>query len=347
MTKGTTRPRVNLFHIRNLVIPYCPFKEQNRIVEKIEELFAKIDSGIVGLEKVKAQLKHYRQSVLKAAFSGQLSADWSEKYADDVGAGLSHPSEQSVTKMKEELAAGGASVPLQKSDLSDLPAGWKWVSITKMGEINRGKSKHRPRDDAKLFGGKYPFIQTGDVKNSNGVITKFNQTYNDIGLQQSQLWPVNTLCITIAANIADTAILGIDACFPDSVVGFIAKEETCSTKFVHYYFKTIKDRLESFAPATAQKNINLAVLRNILIPCPKVREQNQVVDEIERRFSVADEVEKTVNNALKQAQRLRQSILKRAFEGKLVPQDPNDEPAEVLLARIKAEKQKLDKKKRK
>ena len=117
---------------------------------------------------------------------------------------------------------------------------WEYKTLDQMGDISRGKSKHRPRNDSKLFGGKYPFIQTAEVKNANFYITSFEQTYNDIGLAQSKLWEAGTLCITIAANIADTAILAIPACFPDSIMGFIANENISDVRFVKYCFHLLQ-----------------------------------------------------------------------------------------------------------
>ncbi|WJQ01842.1 restriction endonuclease subunit S [Geobacillus stearothermophilus] len=111
---------------------------------------------------------------------------------------------------------------------------WREVTLKEIGELARGKSKHRPRYDPILYGGKYPFIQTRDIKNANRTITKYEQTYNEVGLAQSRLWPKGTLCITIAANIAETAILGIDACFPDSVVGFIPDKDKCNVHYIYY-----------------------------------------------------------------------------------------------------------------
>ncbi|MFX0199060.1 MAG: restriction endonuclease subunit S [Candidatus Hodarchaeota archaeon] len=97
----------------------------------------------------------------------------------------------------------------------DCPPGWHLVRLSDVGEVNRGRSRHRPRHASHLYGGQYPFIQTGDVKASGGRITKYQQTYSAAGLQQSRLWPAGTMCITIAANIAETGILAFDACFPD------------------------------------------------------------------------------------------------------------------------------------
>ncbi|RMF23816.1 MAG: type I site-specific deoxyribonuclease, partial [Bacteroidetes bacterium] len=230
--------------------------------------------------------------------------------------------------------------PPDTANLPPLPEGWVWVTLPQLGELSRGKSKYRPRNAPFLYGGPYPFIQTGDIRQAEGFITHYTQTYSEAGLAQSRLWPAGTLCITIAANIADTAVLGFEACFPDSVVGFIP-EFGVEVLFVDYYFRTIKSRIERLAPATAQKNINLEMLQKLPIPLPPPAEQRRIVAEVERRLSVAREAEKAVEANLKRIARLRQAILKRAFEGKLVPQDPNDEPAEALLGRIRAQEDAL------
>jgi type I restriction enzyme, S subunit len=152
--------------------------------------------------------------------------------------------------------------------------------------------------------------------------------------------PENTLCIPIVANIAKTAILGMEACFPDSVVGFVADERLCKVKYIHFYIKTVKDKLEYYASATAQKNINLETLYGVMVPLPPVAEQEKIIEEIERYYSLADAAETAIDQSFKQSERLRQSILKKAFSGQLGPQDPEDEPAEALLARIREEKSK-------
>jgi type I restriction enzyme S subunit len=226
------------------------------------------------------------------------------------------------------------------SELPELPDGWVWATLPQLGELNRGKSKHRPRNDPKLYGGQYPFIQTGDVRSANGVIHGYTQTYSEEGLKQSRLWSKGTLCITIAANIAETAILGFDACFPDSIVGFISNSNNCEINWIEFFIRTAKENLERYAPATAQKNINVEILSDLAVPLPSWAEQSKIVEELELIFSVTDQLEKTVDTNIKRAERLRQSILKQAFTGQLVPQDPNDEPAEKLLERIKAEKAK-------
>lgn len=152
--------------------------------------------------------------------------------------------------------------------------GYREKLLSALGDLDRGISKHRPRDAEFLFGGKYPFIQTGDVTNSGGWISSYSQTYSEAGLAQSRLRPAGTLCITIAANIAKTGLLEFDACFPDSVVGFKTGDDVTS-EYVMFAINLWQSVLEAQAPQAAQKNINLKVLRGLRIPVPPKPEQDQ------------------------------------------------------------------------
>ena len=146
--------------------------------------------------------------------------------------------------------------------------------LSKIGELERGVSKHRPRNAPELLGGKYPLIQTGEISNSDLYINKFENTYSELGLSQSKLWKKGTLCITIAANIAKTGILTFDSCFPDSVVGFVPNKLT-NNIFIHYWFSFFQKILEEEAPESAQKNINLKVLSNLDVIVPPIELQNK------------------------------------------------------------------------
>jgi type I restriction enzyme S subunit len=163
--------------------------------------------------------------------------------------------------------------------------------LDSLGSLDRGVSKHRPRNDPSLLGGDYPLIQTGDVANCDGYIRTFTSTYSEKGLKQSKLWPAGTLCITIAANIAKTGILLFPACFPDSVVGFNSADRPI-VEYVRFWLSFLQQTLEANAPASAQKNINLAILRELQIPVPP-RER------VERFAAAVDKVE-----AIRKAQRL-------------------------------------------
>ena len=152
-------------------------------------------------------------------------------------------------------------------DPATNPKGWMTKPFGEVGTLDRGKSRHRPRDAQELYGGKYPFIQTGDVANSGGRIKQYTSTYSERGLAQSRLWSSGTLCITIAANIAKTGILEFDSCFPDSVVGFLPSN-LVKTEYVQAWLGFLQPTLEKNAPQAAQKNINLEILRGLPIPVP-------------------------------------------------------------------------------
>ena len=153
---------------------------------------------------------------------------------------------------------------------------WELKSLDEIGFIGRGKSRFRPRNAQHLYGGIYPFIQTGDIKAANFKVTDFTQTYNEAGLEQSKLWKEGTLCITIAANIADTAILGIDACFPDSIIGFVPYEGKSDVKFVKYFFDIFQARMKSIAVGAAQDNLSLEKLLSFKIPTPPLPTQRRI-----------------------------------------------------------------------
>lgn len=188
------------------------------------------------------------------------------------------------------------------------PKGWPVKSLGTLGELDRGRSRHRPRNDRALLGGRYPLIQTGEVANCDGVISSYEQTYSDLGLAQSKLWPAGTLCITIAANIAKTGVLAFDACFPDSVVGFTPDKRT-TTEYVQYWLGFLQPILERQAPQVAQKNINLEILRALETPSPPIDLQvafTRVVAKI-RKARVE------MRNAAALSEALFSSLLARTF----------------------------------
>lgn len=155
---------------------------------------------------------------------------------------------------------------------------WPQRRLDELGLVSRGRSRHRPRNDPSLYGGAYPFVQTGDVKHAEFYITSHTQTYNDAGLAQSRMWPAGTLCITIAANIADTAILSYDACFPDSVIGFIPHEGVADVRFVKYFFSIVQERYRRVAQGAAQDNLNQQKLLSFSIPAPDIQVQRRIAD---------------------------------------------------------------------
>ena len=377
MQYGVSYPAVKDEQVRDQPLWLPPTEEQARIVARLEELFSELDQGVESLKTARVQLNVYRQAVLKHAFEGKLTAQWRKENKDE----LEKP-EQLLARIKQERAArydhqlqewkaavrewkdsskpGRKSLkPRQPAEMPRLnsaelakklppsPEGHTYTYLDNLGELGRGKSKHRPRNAPELFGGPYPFIQTGEVKAASRIIREHSQTYSELGLEQSKLWPEGTLCITIAANIAETAVLGFDGCFPDSVVGFAATKTLVLPDYVELFIKSVRTRIEAYAPATAQKNINLTTLENLVVPLCSLQEQRVLVAQLKAVLAAIEQNEQEIDSALERAELLRQAILKKAFAGQLVAQNPHDEPAAVLLDRIKVEKKQATKKTRK
>lgn len=261
------------------------------------------------------QVKQLRQAILNLAVRGKL-----------VEQELGHePAHDLLRRIAEELAGcaatkgRGKAKDLPPIDLADapfvLPAGWAWARFPELGRFARGKSKHRPRNDPALYaGGTYSMVQTGDVARSGGKVTTYTSKYNDLGLAQSLLWPRGTLCITIAANIADSGILSFDACFPDSVVGFVPASPFENARYFEYFMRTAKSTLLDFAPATAQKNINLEILSSVLIPLPPLVEQHRIVAKVDELMALCDQLESSLLTADDTRRRLLDALLAEALQ---------------------------------
>lgn len=192
------------------------------------------------------------------------------------------------------------------------PKGWEKKKLNELGELSRGKSKHRPRNAPELLGGPYPLVQTGDIANAGIYLKEYTQTYSELGLKQSKMWDKGTLCITIAANIAKTSILTFDACFPDSVVAFIPNDKT-NNMFIQFWMFFLQKILEDSAPESAQKNINLKILSEQNVIVPPIELQNQFADFVNQ----VDKLKFEMEESLKELENNFNSLMQRAFKGKL------------------------------
>jgi type I restriction enzyme, S subunit len=335
---------ISLEDVRLLRLLIPPFAEQQRIVRKLKELSVHTNSARARLLRVNAILKRFRQAVLAAACSGRLTEDWRDSHRNIETA------PELFARISKRHWTNGENSKIRQVDteaLPILPKEWIWVYLSDLGYMSRGKSRHRPRDAEHLYNGPYPFIQTGDIAQSKGRIASHRQTYSEAGLQQSRLWPAGTVCITIAANIAHSAILAYPACFPDSVVGVIPEKDLCRKEYLEFFIRTARNDLEQYAPATAQKNINIAILEDVAVPLPPLCEQQEIVNRVETLLNDADRIEARVSHAAFLSLSLTQSILAKAFRGKLVPTEAelarrearDYEPASVLLERIKQERE--------
>ena len=196
--------------------------------------------------------------------------------------------------------------------------GWKQKTLEEIAmSFGRGKSKHRPRNAPHLYGGQYPFVQTGDVRNARHIITEYSQTYSAAGLAQSKLWPKGTICITIAANIAETAILGFDACFPDSVIGIVANPKEADVGFIEYLLQSFKVRIQALGKGSAQANINMGTFENERFPFPSIKEQQDVVAELDELSRETQRLGSIYERKLAALEALKKSLLHLAFSGEL------------------------------
>lgn len=290
---GAAIPHLNKELFFNLLIPIPPLAEQERIVAKIEELLPLIEEYGEAEQKLSTLNVNFpemlRKSILQQAVQGKLTArDPSDEPASELLKRIQAEKAKLIAegKIKKEKPLP----PITEDDCPfEIPDEWEWVRLTDVGEVSRGRSKHRPRNDAILYrNGKYPLVQTGDVARSGGLITLCSSFYNDVGLAQSRMWPEGTLCLTIAANIADVGLLNFDACFPDSVVGFNAFSPITSNKYFLYMLMAYKAILDSLATRSAQKNINLDTIASLAYPLPPLAEQQRIVERIEELLAMCD-----------------------------------------------------------
>ncbi len=296
---GGAQPNISQTILKELEITIPPPVEQLRIVAKIEELFSDLDKGIENLKTAQEQLKIYRQAVLKYACEGRLT--------------------------NPELNEG------------QLPIGWQ---LKKLGEIFKstsGGTPSRKRDD--FYGGNIPWVTSGEL--SKGLINQTDEYITEEALRNSsaKIFPAGTLLIALyGATIGKLGFLGIAAATNQAVCGIFPSEDV-SLNYMFHFLTLNKQKLIESAVGGAQPNISQTILKDLEVCYPVENKiQELVVAEIESRLSVCDKIEESIEQGLKQAEALRQSILKKAFEGKLVPQDPNDEPAHVLIQRIKSER---------
>lgn len=290
---GAAIPHLNKELFFNLLFPVPPLAEQERIVAKIEELLPLVSEYDEVENRISALNAEFpdklRKSILQQAVQGKLTErDPSDEPASELLKRIQM--EKAKLIAEGEIKKEKQLPPITEDDCPfEIPNEWEWVRLTDVGEVSRGRSKHRPRNDTILYrDGKYPLIQTGDVARSGGLITSCSASYNDVGLAQSRMWPKGTLCLTIAANIADVGILDFDACFPDSVVGFNAFKPIASNKYFLYMLMAYKAILDSMATRSAQKNINLETIASLAYPLPPLAEQKRIVARVEEVLAACD-----------------------------------------------------------
>lgn len=324
-----------------LNIVLAPTLEQHRIVSKIEELFTKLDAGKAALHNIKALSKVYHQAVLKAAMTGKLTDQWRAEHKDEM-----EPASVLLEKIKEERKRKlwkkyKELSKLEPHNLPQLPEEWIWTTLEDISVITSGGTPSTSNPEN--FGGNIPWITPADLSKFDGkFISKGSRNITDKGLNSSSavLLPKGTVIFSSRAPIGYVAIAQNELCTNQGFKNFIPYKGILN-EYLFYYLKGNKSLAEKYASGTTFLELSAGRVSKLPVPLAPLLEQEKIVEEVEHRFSVIDDITKTVIQGIEQAERLQQCILKQAFAGKLVPQDPTDEPATVLIERIKTEKEKL------
>ena len=350
-------PGLSKDHILGHITAFPPLNEQRRIVARIEELFSNLDAGVAALKRAKANLKRYRAAVLKAAVEGTLTAEWRAAHPDAEPAAtllariLSERRQKWQADQLAKFAAAKKEPPKgwqakyvepkgpETSGLPKLPEGWCWASVEQICDIGTGTTPSRT--NSRFYNeGRIPWVMSSAV--NRPFIDEASEFVTEYAIEETtlRLYPIGTLLIALYGEGKTRGMISelrIAATFNQALGALVFCESGISiAPFVKQYLVSSYAYLRRQAAGGMQPNLNLSIVKQISIPLPPLDEQLLIVAEVAEKLSQIDAAEVFIERSLLRAARLRQSILKQAFEGKLVPQDPTDEPARVLLARIQS-----------
>ena len=380
---GTTRLKLNQSRMKKIPVPVSPEREQLRIVSKLEESLSELDKGIESFKTARDQLTVYRQAVLKHAFEGKLTEEWRKKHTDE----LVEPAETLLEKIKAEReqryrqqlddwkravktweASGKEGKkptkpgtpkelpPLTEKELSELPElpkGWEWIRLgTVIDEPKYGTSKKCSYKSSGVGVLRIPNIVGGSINAEDLKYAIFDDDEKDAySLEEGDLLVIRSNgSVSLVGQTALVKDNDTEYLYAGYLIRIRSNKNVLDNKYLNFLFTAhiLRSQIESKAKSTSGvNNINSRELQSLTNPVCSLIEQQEIVLQIESRLSVAEKLEQEIEEGLKQSEALRQSLLKKAFEGRLVPQDSNDESASVLLERIKTEKAKLKQKARK
>jgi type I restriction enzyme S subunit len=338
--QGTTVNSIETQELLRFQIPLFSFNEQSRIVAEIEKQFSRLDEAVANLKRVKANLKRYKAAVLKAAVEGKLTEEWRRQHPDV------EPADKLLERILAERRKGAGKgkykepIAPETANLPKLPAGWVWASVEQVGQSTTGFTP--PTGNTEFFGGDIPFFKPTDLDAGYNTIRP-REWLTASGADRGRLLPAKSILVTcIGATIGKTGFARVPCATNQQINALTLIERYTMPEYLFWFFVSPEGQRQIIenSSATTLPILNKSKFEALAAPVPPLAEQHQIVAEVERRLSIVAGAEAQVDANLRRAERLRQSILKQAFSGQLVPQDANDEPASVLLERIRAERHK-------
>jgi type I restriction enzyme S subunit len=338
MITGTAQPQLTIENLKDLQIPLSPLAEQHRIVAKLGALLAKVNNCKARLDKIPRLLKNFRQRVLAAAVNGELTKEWR------TGKKLHSTAINFIERIKTKKSKINIAE-------NDLPTEWISIKIGEAFEIVRGSSP-RPKKDARYFSkGKTSFhwIMLSDFTDNttNNILMDTNEYLTEEGSKYSRYVNQNDILVGVSGvyGVGRTCLLDIEGYIYDGIMAIKNVRESNFRNFINYFMQLQRMNFMDVATGTSWPNINTEILKNYLIPVPPPDEQKEIIRKVEELFAYADTIEARYKKAKAWFDKIPQAILAKAFRGELAEQDENDEPASVLLERIKKEKQTANKSK--
>jgi type I restriction enzyme S subunit len=346
-TRGTGIPHVDPEVFWDLEVPLAPLAEQRRIVAKLETLLGKVDASQQRLAKIPVLLKRFRQSILAAACSGRLTADWrkdnpaTESAAILLGKirGLRHAAAQTKKeKAQIEEVFDEANLRIDEGDLglNDVPGTWLSCRVGVIGTVCNGSTPSRKQPE--FWGGSIPWISSGEVRNNR--ISQTRERITKAGYEGSsvRLLPRGTVVLAMIGEgktRGQAAVLDIEATINQNIAAVILDHGLVSSSYLWRWFQLQYEATRKRGSGSGPQALNCQRVRELPFVLPPFSEQQEIVRRVEALFALADQLEARLTIAQRQVDALTPSLLARAFRGKLVPQDPSDEPAFLLLERIR------------
>jgi type I restriction enzyme, S subunit len=286
-SKGIRSSRLRMYSddFFQILMLYPPLEEQNVIVRFIDRKLVQIDKFISNKQQLIELLREQKTAIINRAVTKGLNPD-------------------------------AAMKPSGIEWLGDIPKNWKVKRVKYISQILRGKFTHRPRNDPRMYDGKYPFIQTGDITSAQKYIKEYHQTLSEEGFTVSKQFPKGTLVMTIAANIGDIAILDFEACFPDSIVGFVPKD-FINIDYLYNLFVAMRQELFRVAPINTQLNLNVERIGTLWAVVPPMQEQVEIVTFIEAESTKIDDAISKSQKEIELIQEYRTTLISNAVTGKI------------------------------